>query len=100
VVAHGNDGVGIAGALILELPEAAHVLVVRRGETAESLLRRLSGFSRAIAVTTAGDFDSRVEVPLILGTLEGSVTESPVALAGERPWRRVGEAYRQVVFSR
>jgi 4-amino-4-deoxy-L-arabinose transferase-like glycosyltransferase len=88
-VAHGNDGVGIAGALILELPAEARVLVIRRGDSAESIRARLAPFRRAILVTTEGDGDSRVEVPLMLA-----------AIAGDPSWRPDGEGYRQRVFSR
>ncbi|WP_291297554.1 glycosyltransferase family 39 protein [Elioraea sp.] len=88
-VAHGNDGVGIAGALILELPAEARVLVIRRGDSADSIRSRLAPFVRAIIVTTEGDSDSREEVPLMLG-----------AVAGDPAWRLAGEGYRQRVFSR
>lgn len=88
-VAHGNDGVGIAGALILELPAEARVLVIRRADTPESIRARLAPFTRAILVTTEGDSDSREEVPLLLG-----------AIAADPSWRADGEGYRQRVFSR
>lgn len=88
-VAHGNDGVGIAGALILELPAEARVLVIRRGDSPESIRARLAPFSRAILVTTEGDGNSREEVPLLLG-----------AIAGDAAWRPDGVGYRQRVFAR
>ncbi len=89
VVAHGNDGVGIAGALILELPAEARVLVVRERDEAEAIRSRLEGARRTIVVTTAGDFASREEVPKALA----AVTSDP-------SWRETGAGYNQRVFSR
>lgn len=89
VVAHGNDGVGIAGALILELPAEARVLVVRERDDAAAIRARLEGARRAIVVTTAGDFSSREEVPKALA-----------AIAADPSWRETGAAYNQRVFSR
>lgn len=89
LVAHGNDGVGIAGALILELPAEARVLVVREADAEATIRARLAGARRAIVVTTVGDRVSRIEVPRALA-----------ALSGYPGWRLVGEGYRQRVFER
>lgn len=81
LVPHGNDGVGIVGAVLAEAPPDQHLLVLR-GATAERLPALAAGYDRLVLLAIT-DRDGAVRAE-----------EARRALAGDPRWVAEGELWR------
>ena len=85
---HGNDGVGIVGALAIESPPAQRLLVVARGETAAQIRVRLGTARRVVLALLAQDDDSRATIPVLRAAFAAPC------------WRRIGDGFNVIAFDR
>jgi hypothetical protein len=84
----GNDGVGVVGAFVAEVPADTALLIVAPDETATGIRRRLVPFRRVVLAGLAVDADSRAAVAAMATALDGS------------DWRVAGQGFDVTVYER
>jgi hypothetical protein len=85
---YGNDGVGIVGAFGIEAPPALPLLLIRPGDTPDTIRHRAAGVSRVVLALLAQDDASRRAIPLMRAAFD------------HPGWRRAGEGFNVEAYDR
>jgi len=85
---YGNDGVGIVGAFGIEAPPALPLLLIRAGDTPETIRDRAAGASRVVLALLPQDDASRSAIPLMRAAFD------------HPGWRRAGEGFNVEAYDR
>ncbi|HTI84514.1 MAG TPA: glycosyltransferase family 39 protein [Acetobacteraceae bacterium] len=88
LVPHGNDGVGIVGAVAREAPPTLRLLVIRPDDTPTQILARTGNAQRVVLALLGQDSDSRATLPHMRAAFDNPC------------WRAVGQGFNVLAFER